>query len=245
MIAPRSPAFRTLAPRSAARRLALAGLVALPLAACGNNPEQQANFTLLRTLGTTALAPLTGGEPPRQAAATPQEIAAALQQVPAERGVIRTVLLTGDQSALAIETGLNRGARTFQTLTGQSFTFRDGVLIQTRGLGYDLMSSSLNGADRLITGRRSGAVQRIYRFLDGENAERDLPVRCRIASEGGETITLVSGRSYATTRMRETCQAGSLTFNNFYWVTGGGTVVRAHHWAGSRIGEVRVELLRD
>lgn len=229
----------------AARRLAVAGLLALPLAACGNNPEQQANFTLLRTLGGTALAPLSGGEQPRQAAATPQEIAAALQQVPQERGVIRTVLLQSDQSALAIQTGRNRGARTFQTLTGQSFTFRDGVLTQTRGLGYDLMSSSLNGADRLITGRRSGEVQRIYRFLDGENAERDFPVRCRIASGGGETITLVSGRSHATTRMQETCQAGALTFNNFYWVTGGGTVVRAHQWAGSRIGELRVELLRD
>lgn len=226
-----------------ARFLGLAA--AILLSACTNDPQRQGDFALLLGFGAALVAPLQTGPRTEAAASTPQTVSAFLDRLPAGVPVARVELPQFQQSAFAIESGRNRGTRTFTSFTGQSMTLRSGVLIATRGLSADLMSASTDGAERLIAARRSGSAARVYRFLDGNDDEVDFPATCTTASEGASSVTLVTGARFSTTRMRETCQAGDTTFRNTYWVTGAGRIVKSEQWVSERIGMVRIEHVRD
>lgn len=230
---------------SAIRKVVLL-VSAMTVAACTNDARREGDFALLAGFGAALVAPLrTASEPRQQAASTPQAVSRVLEQIPQDVPVVRVEAPNLGQSAFAVEAGRNRGTRTFSSFSGQNFTFRNGVLIGTRGLAYDLMSIRTDNAEQLIANRQSGSVSRTYRFLDPGDDEVDFPVDCEIASEGADSTTLSSGQSFAATRMRETCQTGPFTFNNFYWVTGSGRVVRSEQWVSREVGMVRIEHVRE
>jgi hypothetical protein len=229
---------------SRARRRAGAACAALALAGCGNDPARTGDFGVLSAF-TGQVASQVGlqDDTPTAAAASPAEIAAILPQLP-PGPVIRFELPTIDQSAIAFRAGSNAGTVTLTTVTGQTVTLRGGVIVATRGFVYDLMSTDLAGTAGRVAARQPGPGRRANRYLDGLDAEVPLPLDCALASEGAETVTLVTGARVATTRMRETCTSGALTFNNFYWVAPGGTVVRARQWISREVGELHYDLLR-
>ncbi|MEL6207959.1 MAG: YjbF family lipoprotein [Pseudomonadota bacterium] len=233
--------------RGARLRLTLAmGLVFLT--ACSNEPSRDGDFALARAVATalaTNIAPgLAGDGAPAQAATDPQVVNALLEQLP-PGPVIRIDVGGFQQSSFAIVAGTNPPYRTFVTFTGQSLTFRGGVVTSTRGFAFDLASAQTGRAPELVSTRGAGENNRVYRYLTPGDDEREFPVRCEIASEGGDRVTLVSGRSFATTRMRETCQAGPFTFNNFYWVASGGRVVKSQQWLSRELGMLTVEHLQE
>lgn len=224
----------------------LALLALLALAACGNDPRRQGTFAVAQSVAASTVGPLLGlrGEQPAPAAGTPAEIAAILPQLPAGP-VLRFEVPKVEQSAIAFVAGSNGGSTTFATVTGQTITTRAQVVTATRGFAWDIMSSATNGATDLIRGRRSGTVDRIYRYLDTSDDEVETVARCAIAPAGGETITLASGDRYATTRMRESCTTPGGSFTNLYWVTAGGAIPRSHQWISPEVGLIEIEVIRN
>ncbi len=225
-------------------RRAGAACAALALAGCGNDPARTGDLAVFAALGgqIAAQAGLRDDTPPA-AAASPAELAAILPQLP-PGPVIRFELPSLGQSAIAFRAGSNADTVTLTTVTGQTVTLRGGVIVATRGFAHDLMSTELDGMSARVAARQPGPGRRLNRYLDGLDAEVTLPLDCALASEGAETVTLATGARVATTRMRETCTSGALTFNNFYWVASDGTVVRARQWISREVGELHYDRLR-
>ncbi|MEM0937167.1 MAG: YjbF family lipoprotein [Pseudomonadota bacterium] len=218
----------------------------LLVTACGNDPERESDFALAQSTLSSALGPALsrGAGAPPQAASTPEALAAVLPQFP-PGPVLRFEVPEIEQSALAFQSARNGDYVTFATVTAQTLTTRGGIVTSTRGFGWDLMSSATNGAADLVRRRSAGTVDRIYRHLSAMDDEVETVASCRIIRDSSETITVASGTRIATTRIREACTAGELSFTNLYWVTSSGTIFRSRQWVSPEVGSLEIEIVRN
>ncbi len=134
------------------------------------------------------------------------------------------------------------GVDNWGTADGFLFTLRDGVLIETRGLGADLMSSAMPGAARIAGGK---GHRRSY-FSTGPDdriVRRDLA--CTIRDAGSETLQ-IHGRAHATRHLIETCIdiGASDSLRNDYWFEGR-NLRKAREWVSERIGHVELTRVID
>jgi len=130
---------------------------------------------------------------------------------------------------------------------------RNGVLIATRGLGGDILSSTVQVAGNVPGPSRGGEKILDIRSLD--NKVQRLALACDLVDLGAETIVIVE-RHHPTRHLRETCtggvagaESGSSTPGkvvNDYWVDPQkGIVVQSRQWAGPIIGYLRLRRLTD
>jgi len=130
---------------------------------------------------------------------------------------------------------------TWATTDGSTFTLRDGVLIQTRGLGPDLMSAQAPSlADLQADG---GTHRRIYYFL----GEDDQPTRrtydCTVFITGGETIEVFS-RAHRVKRVTETCVRPQGAITNEFWIEGA-AIRKSRQLASGGVGFIEFERVID
>ncbi len=137
--------------------------------------------------------------------------------------------------------GSNDDVVTWQTSDNLGFSFRNGVLVSTRGLGFDLMSADVAGTLSALDGA-SGDYERFHSYLDGENQTEFRSFVCTMAAPVAETIDIF-GRAQPTQRHDEVCRALGLTVENSYW-TGNGTMWKARQWVGDRVGYLMTETLK-
>lgn len=228
---------------------ALALLAGLALAACGNRAGVLDEWTAVQTFLNTANAQLqsqrstgAGAHTSVVTGGTPEQVRQVIAQVPGPLSSL--IMLRNNESAVLLYAGTNRGYERWATPSGQTVTVRDGVVTATRGLNFDLMSSAADGTMQLVRRRASGNVNRIYRYLNGEDKEVDYPARCSIAPQGAETVVLPTGARVATTKMRESCVAEERRIENTYWVAGSGEVVKSRQWISAEVGEMVIQKLR-
>lgn len=223
---------------SIANRLAAAAIVLALLAGCGN--DGGGSNPLVSAVGQMAKTSLSKGKaakPAGTAAATPvsrDELAAygkPILRVRAERlgqdGFLTIADAKGD-----VVTWTAQGAATF--------SLREGVLIQTRGLGADLMSAEAPSLAQL----RSGAsYPRVYYFLGEDDRGTRRSYDCTATVVGREKVEVV-GKSYATTHVTELCTRPNSKVTNEFWLDGGG-VRSSRQWSSSRVGYVAFERVID
>lgn len=216
-------------------RLCTLGLLLSSLAACGSQPSQ------VRQLVSEAYARVTQ----RGAPALP----------PLRERLTPEVLATLDGPILIVElleTASEAGAQliqrtadteTWSTLNGIQFTFRNGVLISTRGLSGDLMSADVS---KVLPGMDQGTrgVVRVHRYLDGERQEVPRALVCDYIRAGPETVTVVTG-TFTTMRIDETCVSSSETVKNQYWLDRRGLMRKSRQWVGPINGYVLFERIND
>ena len=148
----------------------------------------------------------------------------------------------GAQGTLAI-TGTNQGVVTFQTADGISLALDNGFLVNTRGLGEDLMSSQVADAQRaVLSGGQGGSHPRIHAYLNGLNKIRYTTFLCETSSRQ-EVVDLSSGTRRSMVRVEEACATPNRGFTNVYWLTGSGTVQKSRQWIGEAVGYVELERL--
>ncbi|WP_217650073.1 YjbF family lipoprotein [Thalassovita taeanensis] len=147
-------------------------------------------------------------------------------------------------AAFVVEIERNGPYRTFATAQRQSIVMRQGVVTATRGLGNDLMSSSVSGSLNLITQRRAGAAQRVMRYLDGENITRELVFDCKVSVGGSEGYS--AGEIHAQTRIvTEACTSPVRSFTNRYLVSNAGMVLSSTQWLSPIGGSAQISILRN
>lgn len=130
---------------------------------------------------------------------------------------------------------------TWTTTDRATFSFRDGVLIQTRGLGPDLMSAQVPSvADLAADG---GRHQRVYYFLGDDDQGTRRTYECAIKVVGPETIEILQ-RSHSVTRVVEDCARTYGPIRNEYWIEGT-TIRKSRQWASARLGYVESERVID
>ncbi len=212
--------------------------VMLGLAGCGNQTDQG---VFLKAARSGALKKSGQGS-----VVGPAEVAAAVQASLANTDAPIALVVLEGRNATAILTQIEQNGAyvTWATPDRRSITTRGGVVTATRGLGNDLMSSSLGESLALISGRKSGSAQRVMRNLDGENHTVELVLSCDYAKGGGKRLSAGELKNVATTQMTETCSSGETQFTNSYLVDGRGRIVQSRQWLNPTNGHMTIQLLR-
>lgn len=120
----------------------------------------------------------------------------------------------------------------WQTLDGITLTLRGGLLIATRGLGNDLMSSDVTDNLAMLAGNTGNEYYpQIRSYLDGEDRTVFRASQCR--RNGQQQVqTLVDGERRMLTRIEETCLSPNQRVTNSYWVDQSGVVLKSRQWIG-------------
>lgn len=130
-------------------------------------------------------------------------------------------------ASLVTQLGQNGDVRTYVTPDQISLSLRQGVLVSTRGFGYDLLSADVADVlDRLRTGH--GRAIRIHRYLDGENREVLRSYVCDFETVGAGQVT-------------ERCTGKDNSFVNTYWLDGYGNVAASEQWVSPFLQSYRFE----
>ena len=124
-----------------------------------------------------------------------------------------------------------------------SATTLNGVLVSTRGLGNDLMSSRVEPLLEVVARREDGVATIQQRYLDGENQIVNLKSDCKITRGETEMLASVSG-SVPAVRMTAECWQADRSVENSYLVDANGAVVQSRHWAGPTMGYSTIQRLR-
>lgn len=209
------------------RAAALTGLAAM-LAACGNAPDSGFAAKDALTLAKALVTPRTKAQGGIAVVDIPAQT---LADWP-EPLITAAVEKTASSSALG-RIARNGQDETYATAQSNNITLRQGVVVSTRGLGDDLMASAPPSRATIAAGR--GGYARSWQWLDGLDQMVTVTKTCTLSQTGSETIAM-SGRSYATRIIAETCDGPGGRVDNLYWVDPQGVLRRSRQWLGQEGG---------
>lgn len=130
---------------------------------------------------------------------------------------------------------------------GALLHLRGGVLVGSRGIGADIISSNANATVQAIAAARSGQGERRYFVSNGDHSDTEVVLSCDIDNLGRENTQIVN-LAFTTVHLRETCLGGSnnrVRIVNDYWVQpSSGIVRRSRQWAGPLSGYFELLLLK-
>ncbi|WP_296427267.1 YjbF family lipoprotein [Yoonia sp.] len=194
------------------------------VAACGNGNDR--NLVPQQVLARLA--------EPKQTPADVSQVRAALtpQVLTAIDGPVLLVQIM-NRGAVAVLTrvAMNGPIETFLTPDGISLSLHDGLLVATRGLGFDLMAADVGGPLGAVMGNANDAP-REHRYLDGENhVSRDV-------------FDCIYTRS-AADHIREICSRAGNAFENTYIVDVFGLVRVSRQWVSEGVGYLLIERWGD
>jgi Group 4 capsule polysaccharide lipoprotein gfcB, YjbF len=113
-----------------------------------------------------------------------------------------------------------------------------GMVLETRGLGDELMSARVPPAALVASG--TGSFQREYYYLDGADQDIRWDYDCTFATTGHETIEII-GLAYDTRIVTETCRGAEGRITNQYWVESGGKIRQSLQWISKGVGYMKLE----
>jgi hypothetical protein len=145
-----------------------------------------------------------------------------------------------DATAYVFLGAVNGSKTTWMSEDGLSMTFEHGVLIGTRGFGFDMMAAEVSGTLTGFSGASS--YSRTYDFLDGLNQIRRPIFKCQ-TTEVREEIIEIADRSYAVTVFEELCVGETNTFTNIYRKDTNGTIRQSRQWVSPDLGYIRYHVL--
>lgn len=223
----------------------LACFVALAmLGGCGY--QKAAPNPLVSAIGSMAKAGVAKAKPRKAAAGkedggkavSPKTRRAQLQK--AGQPIMRVSSQTLGQAGL-MRVRDTKGPVLTWAVEGATFSQRNGVVIQTRGLGADLMSAQAPSGDQLLGA--GSAYQRVYYFLGGDDQGTRRTYDCTTTVVGRETIEIMA-RSHVTTHVRETCSRSLSKLTNDYWFEGS-MIRKSRQWVSAGVGYVEFERIID
>ncbi|ROT98092.1 YjbF family lipoprotein [Histidinibacterium lentulum] len=148
-------------------------------------------------------------------------------------------------AATLLPAGSNGDVVTWQAAGGAQISLEQGVVVATRGLGFDLMSADASATVARLSGPpEGGTYERFASYLDGENKTVFLAMVCRMQPGGREVLPILTSR-YEVQRIEETCALPDATMTNDYWRQSDGTIRKSRQWVGPGVGYVEIELLAD
>ena len=220
----------------------VAALLAITLlSACGNDKSEPSPIgAAVGGLAKSTLARVTGKG---RAQAAPASTAPLTRAEIEKYGIplLRVVIKARAADVLVTIRDTSGEVVTWTTTDGTTFTLKDGVLIQTRGLGPDLMSSAVPDVAELA--QAGGTTTRAYFFLGDEDRGQRRDYTCSVAAIGPETITIY-GKSHKTVHVREDCQRSEGRIANDFWIEGS-TIRKSRQWTSPGIGYLEFEKAVD
>ncbi|WP_330629610.1 YjbF family lipoprotein (plasmid) [Thioclava litoralis] len=128
---------------------------------------------------------------------------------------------------------------TWQSSDKATFTFRNGVLIASRGLGFDLLSASAPIGAQGRMGPAHGG-ERHYVIRADDYSEIRLTLQCTLTAQPDETVEIL-GENHATRHLEERCTSpeGGRIVNDYWLGKADGALWQSRQWGGPRLGYVR------
>jgi hypothetical protein len=123
--------------------------------------------------------------------------------------------------------------RVWRSEDNVTFAMRQGVLIQTRGLGHDVLSTAVAIASGSLGPARDG--ERIMSIAALDKKSLQYVGSCDVRNLGSTQITII-GRSYPVRHVQEYCEFVNGQILNEYWIGSSDTVWQSRQWAGPGIG---------
>ena len=165
------------------------------------------------------------------------------QPIASER--LRVVLPATGADATLAPVSRNGDVTVWQTLDGITVSFRRGVLIATRGLGDDLMSSDVEGTLAMLRGANTQAYYpQIRSYLDGEDQTRFRSYQCRRSERAQERVGL-GDETRNLRRVTEHCVSPDAEATNTYWLDQAGNVVMSRQWVRPGTGYMQTQYVRQ
>lgn len=215
------------------------------LAACASDQSQQPLPKIL--LG--AVKTLTAEKPDTAAQRAAVEALSRAQL--SGIGTNPTILIDieiSQQYATLSQVAENGAYATFQSGDQKTMTFRDGLLVATRGLGADLMSLDTTGTRAALNSRFAGKIQtiRTHRYLGSENQIIPVTYDCTLQDRDRETIVSINQR-FRLQRFEEVCTSANQDYpdyTNTYWLNSTSKEIwKSRQWAGPVVGYLGVDVL--
>lgn len=178
---------------------------------------------LLCLLG--ACQPLTGSITDEQAQNGPQ---------------MRVQIRSRGADATLLRVASNDDVVTWLTVDNISLSFRQGVLVATRGLGHDLMGADASATLGAFEGLGDPVYRRQMRYLTADNQTTYLMASCEMARVADEAI-----KDKVLARFDEKCIARQHSFTNIYWKNEDGVIVDSRQWVSPEIGYIRNSIMEQ
>lgn len=213
----------------AVKSVILTLVAALALAGCGSDKNATGNFTDIRKAVTSKFGKTTPTPAP---VVTRESINAT--GVP----LIRVSLPAREAVAYLGVRAAKGDVVTWQTVDRTSVVLQRGMLLETRGLGDELMSARVPSAGQIAAG--TGSFQRQYFYLDGSDAQIRWDYSCTWEVTGNERIEII-GLAYDTTLVTESCRGAEGRITNQYWVESGGKIRQSVQWVSKGVGYMKLE----
>ena len=131
----------------------------------------------------------------------------------------------------------NGADQTWASQSGFTASYRDGLLVATRGLGNDLMASDTRQV-RSVLAQGGGHAQRAVDFLDDFDQIETVRFECEIDAQGREVVDL-GLRQPELAKYEETCTSSKLVFTNIYWLDGAGDILQSRQFVSQTVAYLR------
>ncbi len=186
-------------------------------------------------LCAAAIALLAGCQPALQRIAGTQAPAqVTLSQKALAGPVMRVQIASRGADAQLSRVAVKDDVETWLAVDNISLSFRHGVLVASRGLGFDLMGADANGTLAAFAGQGAPVYRRQMRYLTGDHHSTYLMAGCQMTVTGWE---VVGGQRLE--RLEEKCRARQNSFTNIFWRDSSGFIVQSRQWISPEIGYLR------
>ncbi|UWQ18105.1 YjbF family lipoprotein [Jannaschia sp. M317] len=157
--------------------------------------------------------------------------------------LLLAVIQKSDTALTLVPLNTNLGVTQWRDASGGGLLRRNGLVVGTRGLGHDLMTSEIDSLLQALS-RGGGPSVRVNRYLDGENGIEAVQYLCEVARVGSQNLQFY-GTTYATTIYAEQCAGDDETaFTNRYWIDSSGRIRRSEEFVSPVAGAIEINVLK-
>ncbi|MEM8848493.1 MAG: YjbF family lipoprotein [Pseudomonadota bacterium] len=215
------------------RRLMGLGLAAA-VAACSSTPNVETPFDILAgTVGGVVNPPETVDA---RDVLTPELIASS------PTSALLAVSQQLDVGYTLIPQAINGNTVQWIDPSGGGLIRRDGLLVGTRGLGFDLFTADLADLSRALRAGGARDARRVERILEGDNQIRAFTYYCDVVPMGPQLLNIY-GRQDTTMLFEERCAGDEAAFTNRYWLRQDGLIVRSVERVSAEYGALELTLI--
>jgi len=154
--------------------------------------------------------------------------------------VMRVDIPSRNARAQLSRVAVNKDVETWMAVDNISLSFRQGVLVASRGLGFDLMGADAQGTLNAFSGQGEEVYRRQMRYLSGDNHSTYLMAGCRMKTIGIEVID-----TQRLQRLEETCKARQNDFTNIFWLNETGDIVQFKQWLSPETGYIKGSIAQN
>ena len=151
--------------------------------------------------------------------------------------IISLSSLDGRRRATLIALGNYKNKLTWVSADGISVSFKDGVLIATRGYSQDLMESKHENLNTIFN-LSTKSHNKTYRYLDGQNEYNELSFSCSISLKKNISAQILD-LNLKTTELTEICTSNKISHTNLYYLLPGTKIVlKSKQWVSETNGYI-------